>query len=859
MRRLLSLLPRRSPRALVPPLLALALGPALFAACGSDPPPAPEATPDASAPTDGSSTPTPPEAAAPDASDAAPGPRVEVRGGELVIDGRPTLLYGGEVPYFRVRDKAFDAAKTQALWADTFAKMKAAHMNLVTTYFPWDYHAPRAGEWSFTGARDVGRFLDAACAAGMKVVAKPGPLITAEWPKGFGTFGAVPAWWKAAHPRSLIQKASGETYNFSPTGDASQTQPTYLDPDYLAAVADWYDHIVPLIKPFVASRCVVAVQVDNETNQYWANRFGDVDYSAVSIKHYQALLAKRYVTIAALNAAYGARYASFAAVTPPSAAPSDPNDNLAARDWYDAGQAYSLEYLSTLRRMLEARGLREPEVMFFTNDSPFGIPLRTVLLHDGAVKNQVGLAGADLYPKQFPTNGEIADQPFQVDYFTKLFGENGKLYTKDAAAAPRYAFGAELQGGFYSFPLGIKPNVTPEATDQLLAKAFGHGMKGGSFYVLRGGFNLDDSSYDFQGAIGPDGELRPRYEVMKRWGRLLSDHEAALSASDEVEDAVTLLQDSAYAVPQAGTMDDHPSLHANENPGVFGWLMTAGFNAKVADVARANLSGQKAALFLLPELVDDASADKLVAFHAGGGALITLLDPGSRNLAGVRSPSVQRLAALFDAQPSGSYTWPGLGLRSGEANQKLPGATGTTRTYWYEKFFTPAPGATPLVVERTQPFGADGKVIAFSRGGSGAPRALLGAHFATIFNQDAYYRADDADLDRKRALARGLMGLAGVGPAVRATGLREEVWARRSGGANPKLFLFVVSGHGAGTVHLELVDGSRLGLAAITTYEVTDALRGGPAVTRTGSELLARGLDVALPALGTTALVLTQK
>ena len=41
---------------------------------------------------------------------------------------------------------------------------------------------------------------------------------------------------------------------------------------YLAAVADWYDHIVPLIKPFVASRCVVAVQVDNETNQYWANR-----------------------------------------------------------------------------------------------------------------------------------------------------------------------------------------------------------------------------------------------------------------------------------------------------------------------------------------------------------------------------------------------------------------------------------------------------------------------------------------------------------------------------------------------------------------------------------------------------------
>ena len=101
-------------------LLPLSLGASLFAACGSDPSTTAEPPSGAGASTDGASVPAPPEAAAPDASDAAPGPRVEVRGGELVIDGRPTVLYGGEVPYFRVRDKAFDATVQRVEEDDLF-------------------------------------------------------------------------------------------------------------------------------------------------------------------------------------------------------------------------------------------------------------------------------------------------------------------------------------------------------------------------------------------------------------------------------------------------------------------------------------------------------------------------------------------------------------------------------------------------------------------------------------------------------------------------------------------------------------------------------------------------------------------
>ncbi len=777
-----------------------------------------------------------------------------MKGGELFIDGRATFLYGGEVQYFRIRDRGFDATRTEALWADTLVKMKAAHMNLVATYFPWDYHSPREGAWDFTGARDAKRFLELACKAGMKVIAKPGPLITAEWPGGFGTFGAVPEWWKQAHPRSLVKKANGDTYNYSPTGtDGSQVQPTYLDAEYLSAVEAWYDQIVPIMKPFVASRCVIAVQVDNETNLYWGNRFGDVDYSAPSLAHYRAFLAGRYPTIAALNSAYRTSYGSFAGVVPPGSAPGRPEDNLAARDWYEAGHAYSLTYLKTLRAMLEKRGLREPEILFMTNDSPFGLPARTVMVHDGAVKNQVGLAGVDLYPKQYPTNGELVDQPYQVDYFTKIFGENSGIYTRDSG---RYTFGAELQGGFYSFPLGIKPNVLPEATGQLLAKTIGHGMKGGSFYVLRGGLNIDGSSYDFQGALSPEGEPRPRYEVMSRWGNLVSTYERQLSSSDEVEEPVYVVQDTAYAMPQAGTQDDHQSLFAYENAGVFGWLVNAGYNPRVVDIARSDLSGARVAFFLLPQQVDDATADKLVAFHQRGGVLVVMLDPGSANLAGNRSASVQKLAQLFDARADGSYSWPGIPLRSGSANQKLAGAEGATRTYWYQTYWQPSPGAAPLVVERTQPFGTDGKVIAFTRSGGGAPRAFLGAHFGAVFNNDSYYRADADELEKKRSLARHLVGLAGVTPALRPTGLREEAWARRARGPDGPLFVFVVSGHDASTVHVDLLSASRLGLDPARRYSVKDPVLGGPTLTRTGADLVQRGLDVPLLKHGATALVI---
>jgi len=271
----------------------------------------------------------------------------------------------------------------------------------------------------------------------------------------------------------LVKLPSGENFDFAAIGSPSW-QPTYLHPKYLLAVGQWFDRIVPIIKRHIDTGCVVGVQIDHETNLYWSDRFGTVDYSREAVDSYRRFLASRYATIAALNAAYRAHYSSFEDVLPPTHLPRAPAENVAARDWHDAGQAYIAEYLSVARGMLEARGVHEPDVLFLTNDSPFTIvgtvanPERNILVHDGTMKNRFGLAGLDAYPKQIPdlpgTDGPLTNFPFQADYFAKLYGFFGANYTRDPAHG--FVFGAELQGGFYSLPGGIYPVVSAEATDR---------------------------------------------------------------------------------------------------------------------------------------------------------------------------------------------------------------------------------------------------------------------------------------------------------------------------------------------------------------------------------------------------------
>jgi hypothetical protein len=501
-----------------------------------------------------------------------------------------------------------------------------------------------------------------------------------------------------------------------------------------------------------------------------------------------------------------------------------------------------------------------------TNDSPFGLlPFKQILLHDGRVKNKFGLTGLDLYPKQLPNlpglgADQLTDFPFQSDYFTKLYAEFNTIYTKDTAH--RFAYGAEMQGGFFALPIvGQLTDVAPEATDQLMARTIGHGLKSGSIYVLRGGLNIDNSAYDFQSAIGLDGEERPRWDVLKKWTRFLTQNGAALQDMVEVEDPIAILQDVSYAVPQAGTNDDMQDVYYKEYPGIYGWMINSNFNPAVVEAKLdPDLSKYRVVVAMVPKIIDPATAAKLRAFHDAGGVLVQLLDPGTSALDGSFPDEVQSLSQLFPADVKATNHFLDLpgNLIKGRVNLILPGPEQGIWAYWYRTTFEPQGGAdlTPLLRDRNF-FGTVGALVGFETSAGGATRALLGTHIESAYALDEYYEFTSAELGEQRALAQHLAGLGGLTPTLATDGPRELVWARKARGDNPRVLVFVVNDHEEGTIHVHFNQLAPLGMRPDGKYAVVEALSGASLGTLDGATLNQNGLSLDMAKFGTAVLSIT--
>ena len=167
---------------------------------------------------------------------------------DFMLDGRPLRLLSGALHYFRVHE---------AQWDHRLAMLRALGLNCVETYVPWNLHEPRPGE--FRDPEALGRFLDAAQAAGLRAIVRPGPYICAEWENG-----GLPEWLTG------------------PLGRRVRTR----DAAYLRAVDAWFARLLPQV---VARQCtetsgpggsgggpVIMVQVENEYGSYGS----DAEYLA---------------------------------------------------------------------------------------------------------------------------------------------------------------------------------------------------------------------------------------------------------------------------------------------------------------------------------------------------------------------------------------------------------------------------------------------------------------------------------------------------------------------------------------------------------------------------------------------------
>ena len=120
------------------------------------------------------------------ASTSPSGHSLQVNNRFLSLDGHPWLPVMGEFHYTR-----FPAQ----YWDEELAKMRAAGVDIVSTYVIWQHHEEHADQFDWSGDRDLRRFVERCAKHDLKVMVRLGPWVHAEV-----RYGGIPDWVVNAMP-----------------------------------------------------------------------------------------------------------------------------------------------------------------------------------------------------------------------------------------------------------------------------------------------------------------------------------------------------------------------------------------------------------------------------------------------------------------------------------------------------------------------------------------------------------------------------------------------------------------------------------------------------------------------------------
>ena len=152
---------------------------------------------------------------------------------EFYLNQQPFKILSGAIHYFRIQPDD---------WYHSLYNLKALGFNTVETYIPWNVHEPQNGQFCFEGILDLEKFLQIAQDLDLYVILRPSPYICAEW-----EFGGLPTW--------LLEE---------------DMRIRSSDPAYLAAVASYYDELMPRLVPHLLENGgnILMMQVENEYGSY---------------------------------------------------------------------------------------------------------------------------------------------------------------------------------------------------------------------------------------------------------------------------------------------------------------------------------------------------------------------------------------------------------------------------------------------------------------------------------------------------------------------------------------------------------------------------------------------------------------
>jgi len=524
--------------------------------------------------------------------------------------------------YFRVRPEG---------WPASLARIRSLGLTAVSTYIPWVWHEPQPGQFDFTGethpARDLVRFLEEARAQDLLVLARPGPLIYAEF-QGLG----VPLWLGQRHPESVVQRRD----HALDRGDFYFNH-ALLHPVYLSHVRQWYEAVIPVLRPYFFDP-VVTFQIDNETGLLYENRIGEVDFNRDTVARFRRFLGERYEKLEDLNAAWGTKYSGFERAEPPH----PPLRQAHLNDWQIFVESVIDEYLGGLCQL--AKDLNVPVPLTHNEQGLHHAPI-----HPSADGQEMEWVGYDLYPKASPGLHTL-DFPFATAFYPSLFA----AYTNDR----RPLWACELSTGW----LDPRARVSEEAIVQTVFGSLARGASGINFFPIHDGREPDTNAlYSFRSPLDERGHFTPRARTVEATTRFVAEHGRRLLSSRLVPDSVAYglyypnfrfaAEDYLYNTLY---LDPHRFLSFLGQGGLHALLLCAGFNPPIVDLGLAAQRGDVEALAPLKALIltskgvlDEKTYHFLERWVAGGGHLVTAPMPPTRTLRGFPA----RYTPLFPLAP----------------------------------------------------------------------------------------------------------------------------------------------------------------------------------------------------------------
>lgn len=154
---------------------------------------------------------------------------------QFLKDGQPFRFVGGQFNYFH---------SLPGSWQRKLRTMRAAGLNVVSTYVEWSLHNPHDGVYQWTGPADAVRFVQLAALECLLVVLRPAPYICAE-----REMGGFPYWLLAKYPQIHLRS---------------------MDADYVREVQRWNAEMMPRFERLLYENGgpIIMVQVENEYGSY---------------------------------------------------------------------------------------------------------------------------------------------------------------------------------------------------------------------------------------------------------------------------------------------------------------------------------------------------------------------------------------------------------------------------------------------------------------------------------------------------------------------------------------------------------------------------------------------------------------